>query len=350
MNSLRTTGRNTSTLRSMLRCIGFMLALLATSADAQNPTHNHLIGRSNPALSGFHFRGSLPTQDSSRPALRSADTLSGVAVSYGTMDYPRVLNSGAAGMNKKGQIVGGFNILAESGCTGGYLQAGTSFRKIAYPGSTASCTLAINDLGEIVGDYTLDGGNTYHAFLLVGTVFSAVPDPPSAISAIAEGVDNLGNIVGAYVDSSDAVHGFVYSNGAFTVVDVPGAGYTHVHATSPNGTILVGDYVASDGHDHGFRLKRGVLSTVDYPGATDTQLLGVNDSGDYVGNWGNGAIIQDYLEYNGFLFRSGSYVSLTLPWAGVSVTWPSAVNDKDQIAGSYVDSNGIILGFYASAH
>jgi hypothetical protein len=325
-----------------------MLAFLATSAYAQNPTHNRLIGRSNPVLSGFHLR-SLPTQDSPGTVLQNANTPSGIAVSYGTVDYPRVLNSGASGINKQGQIVGAFSITA-SGCSAGYLQAGISFRKIAYPGSTQSCPVAINDLGEIAGGYSTDGGNTYHIFSLVGTTFTAIPDPPGATDTDAGGIDNLGRIVGGYVDSSDVVHGFVYSNGTFTVVDVPGASYTLVRAVSPNGTIMAGDYVGADGHDHGFLLNGGVFTTVDYPGAADTELLGVNDFGSYVGNWGNGTIVQSYLEYNGFLFKSGSYVPLTLPWAGVSVTWPSALNNKAQIAGLYVDSNGIILGFYAAVH
>jgi|SRR5579859_914521 len=347
MKYTRNTRRKIGALQ-LIACIGLTLALLTASANAQNPTHNPLLGQSNPASRGFHVTGSLPTQDTLwGPAPRSVNPPS-ITVSYGTLDYPRVPDSGASGINKNGQIVGAFNITT-SGCSAGYLQAGISFRKIAYPGATQSCPVGINDLGEIAGGYSTDGGNTYHVFSLSGTTFSAIPDPPGAVDTTPEGIDNSGRIVGAYVDSSDNVHGFVYSNGAYTVIDVPGTNYTFLRAVSPNGTIMAGDYTGADGHDHGFLLKGGVFTTVNYPGAVDTELLGVNDFGNYVGNWGDGTIVESYLEYNAFLFKGGSYVSLTLPWAGVSVTWPSALNNRAQIAGLYVDSNGIILGFYAVA-
>lgn len=340
-------------LRLHLRLSALLaMTLLTVCASAQNTLKLNAVPARQSLFHPIHPRR-LPNRvfvpNPSTTQSDVHDNPGGITVTYGPVDYPRILGSAAAGINKKGQMVGGFNILAGSGCTGGYLLKGNTFRQVNYPGPYASCVLGINDSGEMVGGYSADGWNTYHVFSLIGKVFTAIPDPPGAIPVVAPaGVDDAGDIIGQYVDSSGVSHGFVYSKGAFTTIDVPGASDTFLDATSPNGKILAGSYYGSDGNDHGFLLQNGVFTTVDYPGAVDTEILGVNDSGDYVGNWGNGTLVLDFLEYNGFFFKGGSYAPLNLPWAAVAVTWPSGLNDKDQIAGAYVDTNNVILGFYAT--
>jgi hypothetical protein len=331
-----------------------LVTLLALSVSAQTANNRNVATQARAMLGGMNGLRHLPPRNfaqslTAKPHSQTPATSSNISVTYGPVDYPRIVGSGVGGINKKGQMAGGLNIIASSGCTAGYLLTGNNFRKFIYPpGALESCVLAINDSGEMLGDYSTDG-QTLHAFSLVGNVFTNIPDYPGSVDRLASGVDNFGNIVGLYTDVPGVSHGFVYSNGTFTSIDVPGATDTFLNATSPDGAILAGSYYGSDGHDHGFVLHSGVFITVDYPGAVDTEILGVNDSGDYVGNWGNGTLVQDYLEYNGFFFKGGTYTPLTLPWAGVSVTWPTGLNDTNQIAGADVDSNGIVFGFYAAA-
>jgi hypothetical protein len=45
----------------------------------------------------------------------------------------------------------------------------------------------------------------------------------------------------------------------------------------------------ADQHDHGYLLSTGKYSSIDYPNATATDALGINDSAEIVGNWGDTA-------------------------------------------------------------
>jgi len=66
---------------------------------------------------------------------------------------------------------------------------------VVTPGSISTQALGINDLGEIVGDYILDG--EMFGFLDNGGVFSTI-NPPGATSSTANGINDKGKIVGFY--------------------------------------------------------------------------------------------------------------------------------------------------------
>ena len=348
-------------LRPVLRCTGLTVLWIAISASAQvAPGYDAKAGSAGRIMIGHGLMRRLPIQDSQASASGSADAQaldnasaptpvqSALTITYGALDYPHVLGSAPTGINSKGQIVGCV-ATPQTGPIVGYRLNGTSFSKIAYPGPYTDCPGAINNSGEIVGDYSSDGYKTAHSFFLVGKVFTPLPDYPGSISTQAFGVDAFGAIVGPYSDVSNHVHGFVYRKGVYSSIDVPSAKDTFLNATSSNGNILAGSYNGSDGHEHGFLFQNNVFTTVDYPGAVDTVINGVNDLGDYVGAWGNGTPIFGNSEYNGFLFSGGSYVSVNLPWAGVSVTQVFTINNKKQMVGAYVDANRILSGFDAAA-
>src|SRR5690349_1156607 len=61
---------------------------------------------------------------------------------------------------------------------------------------------------------------------------------PAATLTIANGINNNNVIVGSFFDATSSVHGFIYNNGTYTQID--------------------------------------------YPGSTETEVLGINDSGDIV--------------------------------------------------------------------
>ena len=91
-------------------------------------------------------------------------------------------------------------------------------------------------------------------------VFTTI-DVPGADYTLAQGINNAGTIVGAYVVSVQSVkdlartHGFVLSNGEFTTVDVPDdmgkAQFTQIFSINAKGEI-VGVYLDAEGVQHGF--------------------------------------------------------------------------------------------------
>src|SRR5205085_3589907 len=78
----------------------------------------------------------------------------------------------------------------------------------------------INDLGQMVGNYTTATG--VHSFLYSGGVFTTIDDPAAGITGtFAQAIDNNGNVVGTLSDGTGN-HGFLMT----TVNPPPPAGTT----------------------------------------------------------------------------------------------------------------------------
>jgi probable HAF family extracellular repeat protein len=93
--------------------------------------------------------------------------------------------------------------------------------------------------------------------------------------------------VGAYTDVSNArpitpLRGFLLEDGVFTRIDVPGATETLPQGINDRGQI-VGAYADAEGTIHGFLLDKGVLTTIDVPGALNTGANDINERGQIVG-------------------------------------------------------------------
>ena len=76
----------------------------------------------------------------------------------------------------------------------------------------------INNLGQIVGSLYDAAGNS-HAYLLAGGQFTAIPQLFQA-----NAINDAGQIVGFGYDANNIFRSFLLSNGVLTPIDVPGAG------------------------------------------------------------------------------------------------------------------------------
>lgn len=99
-------------------------------------------------------------------------------------------------------------------------------------------------------------------------------------------INDGAQVVGADPNSSG---GFLYLNGVFTPINVPGSTGT-VPTGINNAGQIVGSYWDVQGKMHGFLDTDGVFTTIDTPYASEvsaplgnTQLFGINDTGDIVG-------------------------------------------------------------------
>jgi len=128
--------------------------------------------------------------------------------------------------------------------------------------------LAINNSGQIVGNYT-DSNGKVHGFLYSNSTYTTLTVPSGGMVPFAVtvplGINNLGQIVGEYADASNTVHGFLYSDGNYTNLEDPLANVTG----SFNGTLaqgindtdqIVGSYDDASGR-HGFLFdtSRGII-------------------------------------------------------------------------------------------
>ena len=198
------------------------------------------------------------------------------------------------GINNVGQIVGSFgnrdcNIIPV--LTDGFLLDTTTntFTPLNFPGaSSAGCPpgnvsfpSGINDAGQIVG--TLGG----HGFLRDAGTFIMI-DVPGAISTAANGINNRGQIVGAFQDASGVSHGFLQDGGTFLTLDVPGAVSTVANGIN-NGSKIVGTFQdasgVANGVFHGFLWDAGTFTTFDIPESISTMANGINNRGQIVGSF-----------------------------------------------------------------
>ena len=232
------------------------------------------------------------------------------------------------------------------------LSGGTYTPVPAYPGSTTPSTeaIAINNAGQIVGDYHATGIE-WGGFLDSGGTFSQVSAFGSSY-VIPIDISNNGVIVGYYVDSSGNVHGFIQNGSTVTSFDVPTAlgSQTELVATNNSGT-LVGSYIpagtpSSEPENYAsFIDNGGTYTSVSDPGFASTSADDINDEGIVVGSGTNDLV--NGTDPSGFILDAGTYTTLNDP-LGVGGTFLDAINNNGDIVGGYIDADGNLVPFIAT--
>jgi hypothetical protein len=145
--------------------------------------------------------------------------------SYTTLDVPFTQ---ARGINDAGDVaglyygtydVGGISVYGQYG----FVKSGEGYRTIHVPGAISTAAYGINNSGQVAGTF-VDSTNTY-GFIEKDGVFTIL-DP----GTVVYGINNLGDVVGYYSDYSHGhgnfgVSGFVMSGGVYTTIQVPGSYY-----------------------------------------------------------------------------------------------------------------------------
>ena len=144
-------------------------------------------------------------------------------------------------------------------------------------------------------------------------------------------------LTGAKAALADSVS-FLYAGGVFTTINYPGATDTAVLGINNSGQI-VGSFGDSTG-EHGFMDAGSFFTVLNYPGAIHTDPYGINDSGQIVGTF------YDSTGQHFFVDTGGVFTTLDYP--GTISTWASGINDSGQIVGyATYDSLAPEPGFYA---
>ena len=176
--------------------------------------------------------------------------------------------------------------------------------------------------------------SVHYKFLTIG--------PEDSPYVVADGIDNTGLVTGYYEDSSLVFHGFVWRNGTFQTVDYPGAAYTYLFGVNNRG-VAIGYY--GDGttnHTVTYAIGTGMWTALpDIPNYSQNDGYCINDMGVAVGNAFGTSSAAAWLWDPVTL----SYSFMAVPGAEEYSTSPSCLNDKNQVAGYYVDASGSYQGF-----
>jgi len=262
----------------------------------------------------------------------------------------------------------------------GFVRAASgTITPIIAPNALGTKPIGINATAGITGSWE-DTSRIYHGFVssLSGVIFSFdAPGAGTVNPGIASygtagiAINTAGTIAGKYVDANGISHGFARTvSGSFTMFDVTGAATSSCPALAHNncGTFpltidtagdIAGTYIDSSGVIHGFyRSASGTITSFDAPGAATTpgsgsssRILGtagmsIDDSGNIAGTY----IDADGVGHGFQRIANGTVTSFDAPGAGTTGslfagTGVTAINAAGTIVGSYTDTNAAFHGY-----
>src|SRR6476661_7200309 len=171
--------------------------------------------------------------------------------------------------------------------------------------------------------------------------------PGAGNLTLPQKINERGDVVGEFIDSSGVTRGFVrFSDGSFSdpIVDPNDAfGFTEGRGINNSRTVAC-DYVICDGTVHSFFLSGGTFTEYDVPGAVQTNLLSINDSGEFTGGSDPGSGI-----FEAFVGRGGTLTSFSVPGAVLTLAYEINNNNK-LVVGYFIDAAGILHGYYRDAN
>ncbi|MGC2625812.1 MAG: hypothetical protein WA269_03165 [Candidatus Udaeobacter sp.] len=167
--------------------------------------------------------------------------------------------------------------------------------------------------------------------------------PGTGNSTLPQKINERGDVVGEFIDVNGVTRGFVrFSNGSYSepIVDPNDTvGFTEGRGIN-NSRTVAGDYVISDGTVHSFFWSGGTFTEYDVPGAVQTNLLSINDPGEFTGGFDDGSGI-----FQAFVGRGGNLTTWTVPGAILTLAY-EINNNKKLTVGYYIDAAGVLHGYY----
>ena len=255
----------------------------------------------------------------------------------------------------------------------------SKFRDVKAPGAIETDTYAVNNLGVIAGAY-VDANHIQHGMILTGTKLTTVDRtgclttpgpgaialfglatkgaavgwcqdtttgrndaffylqgrfvnivPPGAVSTQAYGINDLNEIVGAYLDAKNVQHGFVLNGKTYTPLDIQG--HTFPSAWSINNQGLIAVYALNSKRlvDSFLTTGRGGYKLINVPGAVQSIVHGMNRFGDRIYTTVDSAGAQ-----HGVFYLKGTFYRFNDPNdKHKNTTRGYGLNDKLVIVGDY---------------
>jgi probable HAF family extracellular repeat protein len=219
-----------------------------------------------------------------------------------SFDVPGAQGTEASDINDRGQIVGTYSedtpIVNDSARPRAYVLdrfGRGKFTRIDFPGARVTVAAGVNNRGQVVGGY-LDGDGRPHGYRWEKGRFMTI-DVPGSSGTMAGDINDRGEMVGVFGDvpndpiGATGVRGFLLSRGDFMTFDAPGVAFTQPSKINNRGQIVgstLSDAALAD--FHGFLLAKGtsgLFTPIDFPGAPRTVAVGINDRAQIVGAYEN---------------------------------------------------------------
>ena len=247
---------------------------------------------------------------------------------YTTVTVPGARGTELFAVNNSGDMVGDYQ--DTSGLWHGLLISSGKIKTINHPGAVGGTYLyGINSTGSIAGFYQDGVGGTF-AFTYKGGVFKSIL-PTGSTATLAYGVNDAGQVAGAYYDSANNLHGFVGSpTTGYKTLDVPGATATLARSINKSGIISLAWYNTS-GLRSGATYNGTKYTIFKVAGSIETLPRSINTAGDIVMGYTDAAGTHAALRTGGVFYKFSDP-------AQPNFTFATGINDKRMITGNIIDS------------
>jgi hypothetical protein len=244
-----------------------------------------------------------------------------------SLPFTGVTSTYAIGVNDSGEIVG---VYSDASGTHGFVDKGGVFTSINVPGASSTVADGINAAGVISGIYTNSSGSA--VFLDSGGTFSYPSSPGGAGSAF---INNNGLIAGTVGGAA----GYVINSGIISFIHDPGFTSTQILGLNNSGQLAGFGFTSAYS---GFVDTAGVFAPINDPlaGPLGTSAQGINDLGQVAGAFFSGST------YFGFIDTGGVFTTVDFP--GSVNTQLFGINDSGEAVGDYTDSSGVVHAFVDS--
>jgi len=263
-----------------------------------------------------------------------------------TIDAPGAVETDATGVNNTGQVSGYY--VDAAGNPHGFLWQNGGLQTVDYPGAPLTSPGHVNDVGLIIGNYgtfTSQHAATYHTRLAIWTT---LPDVAGLPVNIGHGINNSGVGAGGACNGNNDVPlncvGWTWDGGAYSFFTDPEAdqtqGGTHADGINNIGQV-VGHFQDAGSIYHGFLKNGDSFTTIDVPAALSTYALDINDRGEIAGFY-----FDTTGTPHGFVRgRDGQFTTFDVPGAVLTILYGN--DDRGDLSGLYVDQAGNPHGFVA---
>jgi uncharacterized membrane protein len=259
-----------------------------------------------------------------------------IKLTFTTITVPGAINTNVLGINNNGEMVGYYFDSGTGGTGSGFLLAGGQFTFLNYPGADLTEAVGINDSGLISGTAYMNQNLSSVGFTYNGTAFTPIQRTNETYTE-AHGINNSGNVAGGFGDFGSNYAFDLVGSRFRNVTPPPGGWITAIADAINNLGEIVG--VTTGSGTNGFSFNRGKFQTITVPGSySETQAWGVNDNGIVVGFYNCDSCL-----INAFALLNGKYLTFSYP--GAMETFAFGINKTGQIVGSYTFDQQTYYGF-----
>lgn len=206
---------------------------------------------------------------------------------FSAENFPHSVQTQVTAINNLNDTAGFW--VDKSGVNHGFIHWNGKFASYTVAGSKVTQILGLNNSGQAVGFSTQNDKNAAFQLDRVTKKFTAI-GPPGAANVTATSINNPGEVVGFYKNGRKTI-GFVKIGSSYGKLSYPGSKFTMPFGVNNHGDIA-GAYLDSSHKTHGFLFEAATskwTSFDDPNGVGTTTINGLNDRKDMVGFYVDGS-------------------------------------------------------------